>query len=316
MTKTKNWLRLLKINPTEVLLKKAPSPIKYATVQLMQPENKELINKIEKELETYKPRVKLLKSQKSDGLWKLDKNYSIEEKQKTMIFLLQLKNLAELLDMGCTKQIPEIQHGLVALLKMQKPDGKFPLLLHHHSFALWLLVKYELGGNPFVEKGFRWLTRKQRKDGGWLSPTMLPSGISYKTTKSDIWTTIVALQAFSTHTRLKNSPTAELAANFALENYLKQNNVGLFTQPDAWNHLYINYTDNGLFRGGTLRFIEALSPLPYTHNHKNFKKAIEWLIDQQLPSGLFPSIAGRSREGNYNVTFRVISVLRKLEEMD
>lgn len=315
MTKTKNWLKLLKVNPTDLLIKKAPLPIKYATAQLLLPENTELISKIERELETYKPRVKLLKSQKSDGLWKLNENYSLEEKQKTMIFLLQLKNMTKLLSMGCTKQIPEVQRGLVALLKMQKHDGKFPLLQHHHSFALWLLVKYGLGGNPFVEKGFRWITRRQRKDGGWLSPTMLPSGVSYKIAKSCIWTTVIALQAFSIHTRLKNSPSAELAANFVLENYLKQNKVGLFTQPDAWNHLYINYTDNGLFRGGTLRFIEALAPLPYTHEHKNFRKAIEWLIDQQLPSGLFPSIAGRLGEGNYNVTFRVLSVLRKLEEM-
>ncbi|MCK4689060.1 MAG: hypothetical protein KAT41_02070, partial [Candidatus Marinimicrobia bacterium] len=71
---------------------------------------------------------------------------------------------------------------------------------------------------------------------------------------------------------------------------------------------------NGLFRGGTLRFVETLSNLPDTYDHPKSKKAVNWLIDNQLPSGLFPAIAGKSTQGDYNVTLRVITALKDMEK--
>ena len=314
MSKINNWLKLLKIDPIPILLKKAPLPVMYATAERFFPEETELLSKLQQEFQNYKPRVKLLNSQQPDGLWKLDKKYIIEERRKAMLFLQQLKNMAQLLDFGCTKEMPAIQKGIITLLKMQKPDGKFPLLYHHHGFALWLLVKYGLSGNPFVEKGFRWIAKRQRPDSGWLSASMVPSNVSVKSLKSGIWTTLFVCQAFSVHTRLRKSSTCQNASKFVLDNFLEPNTTTLFPEPDAWNYLYVDYTENGLFRGGTLRFVETLSNLPDTYDHPKSKKAVNWLIDNQLPSGLFPAIAGKSTQGDYNVTLRVITALKDMEK--
>ncbi|MBL7135372.1 MAG: terpene cyclase/mutase family protein [Candidatus Marinimicrobia bacterium] len=314
MSKINNWLKLLKIDPIPILLKKAPLPVRYAIAERFFPEETELLSKLQQEFQNYKPRVKLLNSQQPDGLWKLDKKYIIEERRKAMLFLQQLKNMAQLLDFGCTKEMPAIQKGIITLLKMQKSDGKFPLLYHHHGFALWLLVKYGLSGNPFVEKGFRWIAKRQRPDGGWLSASMVPSNVSVKSLKSGIWTTLFVCQAFSVHTRLRKSSTCQNASKFVLDNFLESNTTILFPEPDAWNYLYVDYTENGLFRGGTLRFVETLSNLPDTYDHPKSKKAVNWLIDNQLPSGLFPAIAGKSTQGDYNVTLRVITALKDMEK--
>lgn len=311
----KNWTRKIKIDPIRLLLEQAPLPIQYLTIERLLSHENELLDRVRQEIQYFKPRQRLLESQQADGLWNLKKDYKVEEQQKSMQFLMQLQNMMQLLDFGCTKDLSAIQKGLIAILKNQKSDGKFPLLQHHQGLALWLLVKYGLAGNPFVEKGFRWVTKRQRADGGWLSPTMLAEGESVKTTRSDIWTTLVIVQAFSAHSRLRNTEVCHNGAAFLLNVFLEQNHTTLFPEPDAWSHLYIEYSENGLFRGGTLRFLEALAPLPDCHEHPNFKKALNWLIDQQLPSGLWPAIAGRSKEGDYRVTFRVMALLNEVDRV-
>jgi len=311
----KYGLKTIKIDLIPVLIEQAPLPVQYLTVERLLSHEKELLNRLRQEVQHFRPRERLLESQREDGLWNLKKNYKIEEQQKSMQFFLQLQNMMQLLDFGCTKELPAIQKGLIAILKNQKSDGKFPLLQHHQGLALWLLVKYGLAGNPFVEKGFRWLTKRQRDDGGWLSPTMLAEGVPIKTASSGIWTTLIITQAFSSHSRLRNTEACQKGAAFLLDMFLKNNHTTLFPEPDAWNHLYIEYTENGLFRGGTLRFLEALAPLPNCHGHPNFKKALNWLIDQQMPSGLWPSIAGRSIEGDFRVTYRVLAVLSEIDRV-
>ena len=307
---------LLKNDPIPVLIKKAPLPIRYASVQRFSSTSYDLLDSLRDELVRYKPREVLLKTQMEDGSWKLEKNYKIEERNRAMSFLLQLKNMTQLFDYGCTKEMSQIQRGIIALLKTQKPDGKFPLLLHHHGYALWLLAQYKLIGNPFVEKGYRWLSKRQRSDGGWLSPSMVPTGTSLKKSKSGIWTSIFALQAYSVHSRLRHSETCKKAAIFVTDNFLEQSHTTLFPEKDTWNFLHTDYSDNGMFRGGTLRFIEALAPIAEMHTHPNLRKAINWLLEQQLNNGLLPSIAGKSKEGDYAVTLRFVTALQEMDKAE
>ncbi len=315
MTKSKDWLRLLKKDPVPVLLKKAPLPIRYATAQRFLSADSTLLESLRNEMLTYKPREHLLSTQQADGDWQIEKKYKIEERNRAMSFLQQLKNMSQLLDFGCTKDMSHVQKGIIALLKTQKPDGKFPLLLHHHGYALWLLANYGMIGNPFVEKGYRWLAKRQREDGGWLSPSMVPSGMPFQTVKSGIWTTLFAFQAFSVHSRLRSSGVCLKAAMFVLNNYLEQSHTTLFPEQDAWNMLYSDYSDNGLFRGGTLRFIEAFVPLSEFYSHPNFKKAVNWLLEQQMDSGLFPAIAGKFKDGDFAVTLRFVTALKEMSRI-
>ncbi|MCF7884969.1 MAG: terpene cyclase/mutase family protein [Candidatus Marinimicrobia bacterium] len=309
MTQTKDFSHILRIDPLSSLIEDAPVPLKFRIIKYFHPEDKENLSQLQKERKNNKRRTQLFKSQLEDGSWKLDTDYKIDKKKKAMSFLKQLQNLTELLYLGENSQSETIKKALIKLIKYQKEDGKFPLAHHHQGYALWLLAQYGLAGNPIVEKGYRWLIKRQRKDGGWISPVMKMSEDVSGDVTSCLWTSIIITQAFSAHSRLKNSENARQAAQFIADHYLYKNHTSLFPEDDAWDFLYTNHTENGMFRGGTLKFCEALAPLNYMHSNKNFQKAIKWLKDIQLESGLFPAKAGHDEQGDYHVTFRVLKVL-------
>ncbi len=312
MLNHKRYYNYLQKNPLQHIIDKAPIYVKYLAARKFLYKDYKLIEELNLELQKYKPLQKLLSSQDNDGVWNIDQEYKVAERTKSMTFLNQIINLKALLDYSCNKGYPEVQKGLIALLKSQKSDGKFPLHLHHQGFTLLLLEQYGLQGNPFVEKGFRWISRKQRSDGGWLSSAMIPENQNIKSTKSDIWTTLIILHAFSKHTRLNTSENCKKAIDFVLKNYFLQSTTTFFPEPNAWSHFSSDYSTTGIFRGGTLKFLEVLAPFGNIHKHPNFKKALNWLISTQLSSGLFPAIAGKSKEGDYMVTFRVLAVLDEI----
>jgi len=312
MANIKRIVKELKVDPISKLVEKAPIHVRYVVVKRYLKDETELLTELIKKQAEDPVRKKILQTQQEDGKWQLDKDYKIEEKQKAIQFFLQLRNMCHLYELNCPIGMDNVKKGIIALLKFQKPDGKFPLLQHHHGMALWLLGLYGLSGNPFVEKGYRWITKRQRDDGGWLSSTMLPKGESPKKSKSCIWTTVMIFQAIANHSRLKSTSTCQKAADFVLKNYLIQNKTSLFPEPNAWDYLYHNYSENGIFRGGTLRYLDALASLPEVYKEKNFRKALDWILSMQLPSGLFPAIAGKSKDGDYMVTFQVLKVLEKI----
>ena len=312
MTYTKKIMQRLKADPIPVILDRAPANVKYLTLKEFRYKDHELIEELKTKIEDDKNRQKILDDQDENGYWSIEEHFTIEERQKSMQFLQQLKNLTKLYYYGDTLENENVKKGLISLIKFQKIDGKFPLLLHHHGYALLLLSKFGLSRNPLVEKSFRWISKKQRADGGWLSSTMIPEGADADNLKSCVWTTMVITQAFSIHSRLKNSEVCHKGANFLLENYLSVESPNLYPEPNAWDYLLANFNDTGLFRGGTLRFLETLLPLTHTHQHKSFKKAIEWMLNIQFSDGLFPAIANISKQGDHMVSYKVMKIFKKL----
>lgn len=313
MSNTKKIMHRMKADPLPVILDRAPANVKYLALKEFRYKEHELIEELKSKVETDPNRLKLLSEQDADGHWSTEEHFSIEERQKAMQFLLQLKNLTKLFNYGDTLENENVKRGLISLIKFQKVDGKFPLLLHHHGYALLLLSKFGLSGNPLVEKSFRWISKKQRPDGGWISSTQIPEGANADEVKSCVWTTMVIVQAFGNHSRLKNSDVCTKGAQFLLENYLSISKPNLFPEPNAWDYLLPNFNDMGMFRGGTLRFLEALEPLKFTHDHKSFKKAIDWLLSVQFSDGLFPAIANISKQGDHMVSYKVLKLFKKLD---
>jgi prenyltransferase beta subunit len=313
MSNTKKIMQRLKADPLPVILDRAPVNVKYLAMKEFRYKEHGAIDELKAKVAEDPGRQKILSTQDSEGHWSTKEHFSIEERQKAMQFLQQLKNLTKLYNYGDTLENEQVKRGLIALIKFQKVDGKFPLLLHHHGYALLLLSKFGLSANPLVEKSYRWISKRQRHDGGWLSSSQVPEGENHDDVKSCVWTTMVITQALANHSRLKNSEACKKGAQFILDNYLSVVPPTLFPEPNAWDFLLPNFNDMGMFRGGTLRFLEALEPLKFTHGHKNFTKAINWLLSVQFSDGLFPAVANISKQGDHMVSFKVLKLFKKLD---
>ncbi|MCF7804513.1 MAG: hypothetical protein K9N46_09745 [Candidatus Marinimicrobia bacterium] len=255
---------------------------------------------------------RLLIRQNDDGTWPSKQEFSNEQRQQSMQFFSQIMELHRLLDHGATRDVPEVQEGIVALMKMQHPDGKFPLFYQHQGYALWVLMRYGLQGNPFVDRGMRWLLRRQRNDGGWLHLVHVPAGEDKDTYPSCIWTTCHVLWPLVLHNVYYKDDRVRKGLDYLLDNFLQTNHTKFLNAPDAWDYLYVGYDESGCFRGGTLKVLEIVTNAGYDRSNTVVKKASNWLRDQQLDSGLFPAVAGKDTVGDFMVTLRALSVLKKL----
>ena len=309
-----DFTEILPIDPVPVLLDKAPPNIRYHmyTDLFEIPADAGAVEKIQAECQELPEFRRVLKRQNQDGLWSPQKTYSQEQHQHGMQFFTQVMELHKLYNLGATKDIPQVQQGIVALMKMQHGDGKFPLFYQHQGYALWVLMQYGLQGNPFVDRGLRWLLRRQRDDGGWLHLVQVPRGEDKSKYPSCLWTTLHVLWPLVYHNVYYKDDRVYKGLDYLLGNFLEKNHTQFLNTPDAWDYLYIHPDESGCFRGGTLKFLEILTKAGYDLTNKVTKKATHWLRDQQLENGLFPAIAGKDTRGDYTVTFRSLMVLKTL----
>jgi len=313
MPNIKDFSDILKIDPLPQILENGSPAVKYLATKYFYPSNQQKLNLLKNKIKQNQNRNKLLQEMDEDGHWEPDENYSIEKKKKAIAFQKQLQNLTQLLYLGADNESESIKKALIRLIKYQKQDGKFPLSLAHHGYALWLLAQYGLATNPIVERGYRWLVKRQREDGGWISSIMKTSADLSDNTSSCLWTTVIITQAFSNHTRLKNSNTTKKAADFLTDHFLYKNHTSLFPEKEAWDYLYTDHTEKGMFRGGMLRYCEALAPLKHIQDNDSLQEGINYLSSSQLDNGLFPAKINSDTTGDYHVTFRVLKLLDQLQ---
>jgi len=305
---------ILNTDPLPTLLHNAPVAIRYHTLfRLLElPADTKVIQGAREELLESDEIQRLVHQQNSDGLWPPATKFTQESHQVGAQFLSQVQHLHQLRDLGAVREDPFVQKGIVALMKMQLGDGKFPLFYQHQGYVLWVLLQYGMQGNPFVELGLRWLMKRQRKDGGWLHTVQVPRGKKMENVASCIWTTLHSVWPMSLHSRYSRDAHVHKGVQYVLDHFLEKNHTKFLNSPDDWNFLYVGHDDLSAFRGGTLKVLEVASKTGFTLEHPVVKKAARWLREQQLDNGLFPAIAGKDREGDPMVTLRTLSVLKTL----
>jgi len=309
-----DFSQILHSDPIPDLLKKVPPNLKHRIYSRLFeiPDDVPMVRDTLEAAQSDDEFRRLLKRQNTDGLWEPKQEFSQEKHQMGMQFFNQALMLHRLFDLGGTREIPAIQHGIVVLMKMQHGDGKFPLFYQHQGYALWVLLQYGLQGNPFVDRGLRWLLRRQRDDGGWLHLVQVPRGEDKEKYPSCIWTTCHALWPMSLHNVYYKDDRVKKGVEYLLDHFLETNHTKFFNSPDAWDYLYIGYDESGCFRGGTLKLLEIASRTGFDRTHPVVKKAADWLRDQQLENGLFPAITGKDTRGDFMVTIRALQVLKRL----
>ncbi|MCH7528590.1 MAG: terpene cyclase/mutase family protein [Candidatus Marinimicrobia bacterium] len=251
-----------------------------------------------------------LREQLEDGSWPVKAPREPVGAYRQMVLVVLVEKLHTLMRLGGRRSWPEARQAIRALLGFQQPDGRFPLMYHHHAAIGSLMISLGLGRNPAVHKAAHWILERQREDGGWLHPHMAGSG---KRTRSCLWTTAEVLAFLGRYPTMRVKEKLQAAGEFLLKHALEANTTSLLPGADAWNFLQTGSRGVQLFQGGTLKVLDGLSLAGFNPAQRTFKKLYEWLLNQQLPGGLLPRVAERDEKGDAVVTVRALDVIRRVE---
>nr|MBC8478882.1 hypothetical protein [FCB group bacterium] len=305
------WIKELPINPIPKLLRRSKPSLVVAVLKYLY--DLDYTDARYKEAES-----RVFRQQSWKMVFKRKSSVPTEpgsdqpEAVDSLLFLEQLYRLHRILDLGGSKFLPPVREDIVALMKFQREDGRFPLLYHHHAHACWLLLKTGMEGNRLLDKSIHWIVERQREDGGWLHRSMLPKEKKYDTAPSCIWTTAEILLALSSRKTIAKSETTHKACEFLLDRMLQKNHTNLFPTQEAWDHLSIGHSGDSIFAGGTLKILLSCANCGYTLRDSRMKKAYHWLLALQLDNGFFPRIAGKMPVEDSMVTLQVLQLIRKL----
>jgi hypothetical protein len=293
------WATQFKNNPLPILLSSGNKAIEYFT-------QRDLLSETVEPIETVwrLPEVqKILKKQRLDGSW-------CHKGQQTTTYPIYHDDLVEtwkkirilVEHYQATRQLEAIQKASEFLFSCQTSHGDIRGMLanqyatYYTGAMLSVLIKAGYISDPRVEKGLDWLLSMRQNDGGWTIPLLtrnLPmQTINELTSKyaepietdrtkpfSHNWTDM-ALRAFAVHPTRRHSIEALKAADL-----LKST----FFQPDV----YTSYQDERYW----VRFmfwwpnlvtaLDSLSLLGYSKEDVDIKRGLEWLVENQLPNGLW-----------------------------
>jgi|WetSurMetagenome_2_1015567.scaffolds.fasta_scaffold03189_12 hypothetical protein len=308
------WSEQLKFNPVPVLLSSGNKAIEYFTKRDLLDETVEPITCIWQLPEVQK----IFRKQQPDGSWKHTgketvtypkHHYSLAETWKTYLALVEQYQV--------TKEHENARRAAEFLFSCQTSQGDIRGMIanqyatYYTGAILALLIKTGYESDPRVQKGFDWLLSMRQDDGGWTIPILIynfDQATKYRLTSqyaepvetdrskpfSHNWTDMV-LRAFAAHPIYRHSKEAHQAADL-----LKSS----FFQPDAYpSNGDARYWVRFLFWWPNLvTALDSLSYLDFSKDDVDVKKGLCWLIENQLPSGLWKQDYGEGAKEKVGVT--------------
>ena len=306
-----DWLAKLPADPIQAIIRSKHSGAGLRLLALLvdnwRTPSRRLRSQLRRLAMESSPVTAVKRRQRQDGSWPSGGDQVPSKENRQLDYITLLENLHALSQSGATHGWPVVKRGLRHLLLHQQPDGRFPGLYHHHAATGGLLLALGLATSPAVHRAAHWIGERQRPDGGWLHPHM-PT----KRSASCIWTTAEVLAFLTRYPSMTLKETFPAAAEFLLERALQPNTTPLLPTADAWNRFATGSRGESLFRGGTLKVLESLARAGFPPADGRFRKLYDWLINTQLPDGLFPAAAGRP-EGDPLVTVAVLELINRVE---
>jgi len=295
----KNWQQALKFDPISPLLSSNNEAIEYYVRRDLLDERVKPISHIWQLPEVQK----VLRKQQADGSWKYPgrkavvypkHHYSLLETWKQFTLLVERYEF--------TKEHPTARKAAEFLFSCQTEDGDIRGFIgnqyatYYTGAIVALLIKAGYEDNPRIEKGFKWLLSMRQDDGGWTVPiqthkfngkTMYRLTSQYaepvEPERSKPFShnaTDMVLRAFAVHPRYRNSREAKIAGSL-----LKSR----FFQPDVYSsYRAASYWVRFLFWWpNLLTALDSLSLMGFSKDDPDIRRALDWFIDHQEPTGLW-----------------------------
>jgi Prenyltransferase and squalene oxidase repeat len=254
------------------------------------------------------------------------------------------KQLRYLVDMyGMDRSHPAVSKAAEYVFSCQTGEGDIRGILanqyapYYTGALMSLLIKAGYGGDPRIEKGFRWLLDMRQGDGGWVigSPGLVGPG---KLTRAELAGltsndkratarafdrskpfsaagTGMVLRAFAAHPEYRKSPGAIRAALLLKSKLFKKDNWSSYEHPDNWVRFQFPFWWTNLVSA-----LDTLSLIGFTPDDGDIRKALEWLAGRQQQDGLWKSSYSRlhkspeRRRTQLWVTLAICRIFERLYE--
>lgn len=303
------WMFNFRKNPVPVMFKAAPLPIRYHLLtEVLGDTSSDDFLALQKNLRKHQPRRKILADQNASGLWSIDGSIAgLKEEQVLVLQLLkQLEVLQELVGYSVTHKQEKVKLGMREVLR-SLAENDLPLRLHHQTQAVYLSIIFQLEGNPVVKQLIRELIAAQNKDGGWSS---MPEEEA-----SCYWSSLFFLWSLGQSQNFRSNRAIKKGLRYIEGKVLRDDESKLLPGMQVWDTLISGSSGLSIISGGTLRYLETLMVIDPKNNDRKTYKLLDWLIEAQLKTGLWPSIVGRDKQGDFGVTLRVLKVLKHFQTL-
>lgn len=270
-------------------------------------------------LEKYADRVRILESQNADGGWRPKKASSAGTSPAAGGRLLAtVRNGLRLCDYGCDLKDEAMGKASAFVLLHQDRDGVFgeagsgEFSPEGQALCLSLLCRLGLDEHAGVQKGYRWLVKAQRPDGGWSDPRPKPGGRAdgrggRRVPCSSPRVTGIVLGALAESPRWRKSPEARRAGEWMLDRLFVKKTRPRAEDAFRWSEIcYPFWTTN------ILGCVDALSRMGFRPDSRMLRLSLEWLLRRQQPAGHWESKQDKaSLEDHLWVTLSVLRVLKR-----
>jgi len=315
-------------NAIEFLLARGNLPILYWLKKeiLEVPTEREYKN-----LQKFASRIRILKSQKSNGGWCKRRYEGHPRWEKTYYIVETLKNLFRLYDYGCSLEEPGIQKAINFLFSTQSKEGDFrgaylnEYSPTYHALTLEILCFYGMHGDKKTQKGFRWIIKNRQDDGGWVIPyrtidqEQLKNRYNFKAQlrlnpvkpdKSRPFSHLVTgmvLRALAASPTWRKSREARKAGELMLSRFFKEDKYNDRRLPSFWEEIIYPFWATDI-----LSTLDSLSKIGFCLEDERIQRGLEWLMKKQTEQGYWEAGNKKSSlEDHLWVTFAVLRVLKK-----
>jgi hypothetical protein len=304
------------------LLQTSVPPVKYWLLvdTLGKDRTDPLVERTIAECKAYPPRVKLLKTMRSDGTWPISKaRKKVEDAGPGppvgWTYITMLRNLQLLEDCITDRSEGHISASLETMLSWQQKEGYivgpkhdiFPIP-HYNGYAIRNLFTYGMQDDPRVTRMAKWLLSTQRHDGGWVIPYQedvkyLPEYKSmrmreflelvrkgeapesdpkgFRDIPSCIWTTMMVIRGLAGSEKYRRRVELRRGADFFLDRFFKKNyHEAYYYSESNWTRLVYP-----VYIGSGLIALYLLTILGYGPSDPRMEKPIRWLLDERHNDG-------------------------------
>jgi hypothetical protein len=314
------WLDKLRFDPLKPLMESGNDAVVYFTRRDLLQETPGMVNMLWR---LQSPQA-ALKRQQASGYWRYP------GKGEDYNLLATFKNLQPLIyQYEMNRSHPSTAAACEYLFTFQTDEGDIRGFIgnqyapYYTGIVTALLIKAGYEDDQRIIKALDWLLSARQNDGGWVigspgitgNPALKLNDIIYLTSDKKAPTlkaydkslpfshsgTGMVIRAFSAHPQYRTRPETIKAANLLKSHFFKDDNYSSYKYSDNWLRFQFPFWWNDLVAA-----LDSLSLIGTPPEDTDINKALEWLISNQRPDGLWNISYSRIHKSSIN---------KKAEEM-